>query len=174
MNAVDLGVPKAEAEAARWYLRAAEQGNEEAQNNLGNAYRFGRGIGKDDAEAARWFRKAAEQGHADAQDVLGSSYALGRGVPKDEAEAVRWFRKAAEQGVVVSQYNLGVMYSSGMGVAKDVSEPCFWLYLGASASDNPRTITERDIVGAKLTTDERLEIQQRCRTWAATHTSTSN
>jgi TPR repeat protein len=33
-----MGVPKSDSEAAKWYLRAAEQGEINAQYNLGNMY----------------------------------------------------------------------------------------------------------------------------------------
>jgi len=39
----------------------AEQGNVEAQYNLGVIYAEGRGVAKDETEAVSWFRKAAEQ-----------------------------------------------------------------------------------------------------------------
>jgi uncharacterized protein len=42
---------------------AAEQGDMDAQYNLGVAYESGEGITKDFAEAAKWFRKAAAQEH---------------------------------------------------------------------------------------------------------------
>ena len=40
---------------------AAEQGDAEAQFNLGVRYRDGTGVPQDDAEAVRWYRLAAEQ-----------------------------------------------------------------------------------------------------------------
>ena len=78
--------------------QAAEQGDAEAQYELGGVYLGGRGVVEDEAEAARWLRLAAEQGHVNAQNTLAFMYILGRGVVKDEAEAVRWYRMAAEQG----------------------------------------------------------------------------
>jgi len=87
--------------AARWFLKAAEQGNVEAQYNLGLLYGQNDGsveILVDEAEAVRWYRKAAEQGLAAAQYKLGFAYHYGKGVLNNEAEATRWFRKAAEQG----------------------------------------------------------------------------
>ena len=48
----------------------AEQGNAEAQKNLGKMYADGRGVAKDRAEAVKWYRKAADQGHTEAQKVL--------------------------------------------------------------------------------------------------------
>ncbi len=49
----------------------AEQGDAEAQYNLGGAYASGQGVPQDYTETARWFRRAAEQGHANAQYALG-------------------------------------------------------------------------------------------------------
>ena len=42
-----IGVRENPAEAARWYLRAAEQGDKEAQSNLGVLYDTGRGVPQD-------------------------------------------------------------------------------------------------------------------------------
>ena len=39
---------------------AAEQGNADAQNNLGFMYDKGRGVQQDYAEAVRWYRLAAD------------------------------------------------------------------------------------------------------------------
>ncbi len=50
------------ATAMRGFRVHAEQGNAEAQLNLGVMYANSLGVPEDDAEAARWFRKAAEQG----------------------------------------------------------------------------------------------------------------
>ena len=50
----------------------ADQGDAEAQNNLGLRYYNGEGVTKDYAEAVKWYRKAAEQGHAEAQFNLGN------------------------------------------------------------------------------------------------------
>ena len=102
--------------------KAAEQGNADAQYNLGGMYADGEGVTQDYAEAVRWYRQAAEQGLASAQYNLGGMYTIGDGVPEDDAEAVRWYRKAAEQEHASAQYNLGVMYTIGDGVPEDDAE----------------------------------------------------
>ena len=58
------GVPRDDAEGAKWLRMAAEQGVANAQNNLGVMYAEGRGLPEDNAEAVKWFRKAADQGYA--------------------------------------------------------------------------------------------------------------
>ena len=54
-------------------LGAANEGNAEAQKNLGHLYATGRGVEQDDEAAVKWFRRAANQGRADAQNSLGRS-----------------------------------------------------------------------------------------------------
>src|SRR5271165_2127439 len=86
------------ATALKEFLPLAEQGDAEAQYNLGVMYRDGDGVPQDDKEAVRWFRLAAEQGLANGQFNLGYMYGTGHGVPQDDKEAVRWCRLAAEAG----------------------------------------------------------------------------
>ena len=67
-------------EAYRWYRRAADQGDADAQSALGLMYKMGLGVERSDAEACRLFRLAANQGNALAQLNLGAMYGEGRGV----------------------------------------------------------------------------------------------
>ncbi|MBQ0062898.1 MAG: sel1 repeat family protein [Prevotella sp.] len=113
-------------EAAKWFRKAAEQGDADAQYNLGACYYNGYGVTKSYAEAAKWYRKAAEQGDADAQCMLGICYYGGDGVAKNYTEAVKWYRKAAEQGLAQAQYNLGNSYNNGKGVTKSDTEAVKW------------------------------------------------
>ena len=84
-NGIDL------AEAAKWYRRAADQGNAEAQWRLAQKYYFD----EDYAQAVAWSRKAADQGHAFGQLFLGMMYRDGQGVPQDYVIAHMWFNLAA-------------------------------------------------------------------------------
>ena len=78
-----LGVKEDYAEAVKWYRKAAEQGQAEAQFTLGLFYYCGNGVKQDYTEAVKWYRKAAEQGDADAQCNLGYCYDCGHGVKQD-------------------------------------------------------------------------------------------
>ena len=52
------------------YRKAAEQGDAEAQYNLGVCYENGIGVEKDLFEAVRYYRMAAKQGYKDAKKRL--------------------------------------------------------------------------------------------------------
>ena len=78
---------------------AAKQGNVDAQQTLGNIYRFGEnGVQKNDKEAAKWYAMAAERGNPAAQTQLGLMYCLGQGVQKDSHKGTGWLLLAAKQG----------------------------------------------------------------------------
>ena len=50
--------------------KAAEQGNADAQHDLGVCYIKGEGVEEDFEQAKFWLEKAAAQGHSDAQELL--------------------------------------------------------------------------------------------------------
>ncbi len=75
----------------------ANQGNAEAQFNLGVMYDKGEGVPQDDTEAVKWYRKAAEQGYAEAQYSLGLMYVKGGGVPQHHVRTHMWFNLAASR-----------------------------------------------------------------------------
>ena len=104
----------------------AEQGNAEAQFNLGRFYHEGQSVPQNYVEAVFWFRKAAEQGVAEAQFNLGRLYHKGRGVPQDDAQSAAWFRRAAEQGNAEAQYLLGLTYALGHDVPQDDTQAAAW------------------------------------------------
>jgi TPR repeat protein len=66
------GPGKAKAQAVSWLRKAAEQGDVNAQHNLGVLYDIGEGVRKDAGQTVVWYKKAAEQGFAASQNNLGS------------------------------------------------------------------------------------------------------
>jgi Sel1 repeat len=68
----------------------ADQGNAEAQYDVGTMYKMGWGVKQDYTETAKWFRKAADQGDWEAQHEFGLLYHFGQGVTRDAEEAAFW------------------------------------------------------------------------------------
>jgi TPR repeat protein len=91
---LNQGVMQDYVEAVKWFRKAADQGNADAQAALGGIYGAGQGARQDYAEAVKWLRKAAEQGNVDAQKNLGVAYALGKGVRR----GLRRGREVESQG----------------------------------------------------------------------------
>ncbi len=89
------------ASALRVFQPLAEQGNAEAQLNLGLMYASGKGVPRNYSSAEKWYGKAAEQGNGVAQFNLGRMYDEGRGVPQDYAEAYIWYSLAVSSGQLV-------------------------------------------------------------------------
>jgi len=136
-------------------IEMAEEGNAEAQFNLGNHY-LRRFLAP---KAAAWFKKAAKQGHAEATKslaevlkknnpmivqayanqgdkealyILALRHEIGLGIPKDPEKSIKLYRMAAEQGNTDGQYKLGVIFLSGKDVKKDEKEAVKWFQLAAT------------------------------------------
>ena len=93
----------------------AAAGDADAQFNLGQAYKLGRGVPTDLAMAESWYRKAALQGHAQAQD----NYGLILFQSGKKTEALPWLEKSVARDEKRTELVLGTMLFNGDGVPKD-------------------------------------------------------
>ena len=93
----------------------AEKGDADAQFNLGQAYRLGRGVPINLAAAKTWFERAANQGHVDAQTTLGLLLFQNG----EQADGIRWLKKAAEHDEPRAQLVYGTALLNGDGVTQD-------------------------------------------------------
>jgi TPR repeat protein len=127
-----------------------QNGDVDAQSQLGNIYYFGEGVPVDWHEAQGWFRKAAERGRPEAQTKLGVMYFMGQGIPRDIPESVKWFRQAAAQGETSAQVCIGAMYAQGVGVSQDLVEAYTW-FLQALAGGNASAVKSCLVIEKLLT-----------------------
>lgn len=103
------------ARAVAEWRGPAESGDPDAQFNMAQAYRLGRGVERDEAQAAILYAKAAAQGHIKAADNYGLMlFQDGRRV-----EAMPYVTAAAERGDPRAQYLLGIAHFNGDVVEKD-------------------------------------------------------
>jgi hypothetical protein len=84
-------------------------GDADAQFNLGQAYKLGRGVPADLAQAEGWYRRAAKQGHLQAEDNLG----LVLFTANRRDEAMPYITRSAERGEPRAQYVLGTALFNG-------------------------------------------------------------
>lgn len=90
-------------------------GDADAQFNLGQAYKLGRGVPTDLAQAEAWYRRAAKQGHLQAEDNLG----LVLFTANRREEAMPFIIRSAERGEPRAQYVLGTAHFNGDLAAQD-------------------------------------------------------
>lgn len=128
-----LGVGRNFTEAASWYLKGSELGDQHAQFALGVLLIEGQGVKKNPTLAADYFEAAAKQGHAQAQYNLALIYIDGRGRPENLKASAKWLREAAKLGNPQAQYDLGTLYLLGQGVEQDDKIAAEWIGKAAAS-----------------------------------------
>ena len=86
---------KDDAEAVRWYRKAAEYGHAGAQFGLGSGYFLGRGVPEDYIKAHMWLSLAKTQSHEKAAkglDVVKEKMTSAQ-IAKAQALATKWWEK---------------------------------------------------------------------------------
>ncbi|WP_288410648.1 SPOR domain-containing protein [uncultured Sphingomonas sp.] len=130
------------ATAVREWQQPAAAGDADAQFNLGQAYKLGRGVKMDMAQAERWYALAAQQGHAQAED----NYGLILFQNGKRADAVKWLERSSQRGEARSQFVLGTMLFNGDAVPKNWRR-AYALMTRASSAGLPQaaaTLAEMD------------------------------
>lgn len=107
-------------------LKAARDGDSDAQYQMGVRYRDGIGVDVSYGEAADWFDRAAQQGNVEAQANLGVMYRQGVGVPKDMDLAKLWLHAAARAGHADAQKYLGEVYAQDDAGTPDYFQAARW------------------------------------------------
>jgi len=95
--------------AVHEWVPLAQAGDPDAQFNLGQAYKLGRGVPADLGRALDYYRQAALQGHDRAED----NYGLLLFQQNRRVEALPYLEHSAERGEPRAQYLLGVALFNG-------------------------------------------------------------
>lgn len=114
-----------QAEAAHWWLVAAQRGDQDAKIAIASRLLNGQGVQQDFAQARYWCSEAAKDNDHRACTCMGRIYLQGLGVEKDPKKAREWFERAASKGNVFATKELARMYAGGEGGKQD--RPTAWL-----------------------------------------------
>ena len=134
-------------------VKAGEDGDANAQLNLGRSYYFGNGVAKDYEKSFYWMKLAAEQGHYVAQHNLALCYYNGWGCEKNIHTAVEWMKKSSDAGYAPGQYGYGIALIKGEGIAQD--EDAGFALIKSSAEKG--FLDARAMMGHILLTVERVK-----------------
>ena len=120
----------------------AQAGDPDAQFNMGQAYKLGRGVPSDLSVAIDWYRKAAQQGHLRAEDNLG----LLMFQQGDRSGALPYLQRSSMRGEARAQYIVATALFNGDLIGKDWVR-AYALMTRASASGLPQasdSLTQMD------------------------------
>jgi TPR repeat protein len=100
--------------AAKWYIKAAEQGHADAQYMAGFCYQKGLGVTEDTKKAIEWYTEAGEQNHESALDALAFIYYTGEGgIEINDKKAIELWTKAVEFGSYNAKFFLDEIKEKG-------------------------------------------------------------
>lgn len=130
-----IGVSQSDVEALKWCKMSADQGCNNALNNLGCMYAKGLcGLLKSPQQAFEYFIKAANLGDTYAQRNVAVYFRFGWGnIEKSILFAVEWYTKAADKGDRKAQYSLGEICEKGEGGWPQSDEKAIEWYKRAAA-----------------------------------------
>ncbi|WP_417454696.1 tetratricopeptide repeat protein [Kiloniella sp.] len=97
--------------ARKWFLRASEQGNFDADSRLALLYLHGVGGEQSDTLALYHARRGADNNSDASQFTLAEFYEKGHaGVAQSDEDALKWYQLAADKGFTPAYLGLGRLY----------------------------------------------------------------
>lgn len=119
--------------ALEWYMKAAEQGDENAQYKVRQIY-FKI---QDYDNLLKWCKKGIEQNQTNAKYTMGLIFLKGYGVEKNILKAKEWYEKAAEDNDAFTQYQLGRLYFDKNELQNDYKKAFYWIEKAAENKYQP-------------------------------------
>lgn len=117
----------------------AERGDADAQFDIGQAYRLGRGVPTNLSTAKGWLEKAASQGHVDAETTLGLLLFQNG----EQGAGLKWLKLAAEQG----EPRAMLVYGTALFNGDSVTQNPVLGYAFVSRADAQGLPAAKDVVG---------------------------
>ena len=170
-------------EAAYWYLKSAEQGDEESIEAIARHYVRGEYIEKDLVQAYVWFSLLQQRMHhnytyfdAVTEEMSEAQIAEARAIAEEKKKTLPKSKPKISMGVFcLRRILLDLQYSRTCDRYKrmpmDLEEAYFWLKL-ASLDPNHKNLGSASDVASKLSQEQRLKGNKRAREWKPAEMST--
>lgn len=118
----------------KYLTNRANNGDFEAQYELGREYASGRTLKQDFVLAEKWFKESAKNGNLYAEAAIGVMY-MDMG---DYEKAFNILLNVAQKGNMNAQSNLALFYLYGkpsIGISQDYEKAAYWLELAADQGE---------------------------------------
>ncbi len=128
--------------AIKQWRDPALKGDADAQFNMGQAYKMGRGVKADLNVALDWYKKAAAQGHLQASDSYGHLLHYQGKIP----ESLPYLQTSSDRGDPRAQYLLATELFNGVHIEKDWVRAYALMTRASSAGMGPasRSLSQMD------------------------------
>lgn len=128
--------------AVKQWRDPALKGDADAQFNMGQAYKMGRGVKTDLNVALDWYKKAAAQGHLQASDSYGHLLHYQGKIP----ESLPYLQTSSDRGDPRAQYLLATELFNGVHIQKDWVRAYALMTRASSAGMGPasRSLSQMD------------------------------
>lgn len=136
------GIPPdvTDAQAGRYFRRAAEEGLAPAQRYLAGFYVEGRlGFPRDPVRGYQWAKKAADQNDPPGLLFYAMLNSHGIGTQTNQNIAVRSVRTAANLNYPEAMFAYGLIYQDGAGLPRNMQKATFWVKRAELAGYSPAT-----------------------------------
>ena len=130
----EKGMHKDLQKSYTYILKAAKQGQADAECQIGAWNLRGEIVEKNYREAVKWFLSSAQHNNSGGQFYLALCYENGLGVDKNLHTAKHWYNKAALQGLAEAQYRFAVL--SVVTEKKFTQESIKWLEKSAQQDND--------------------------------------
>ena len=133
-------VPTDKVTAIKWLVASAENGNPDAQWELGRQFINGWDVPKDVGRGFELYKSAAEAGHSAAITAVGAGYAmpsaLGLNIERDREKAITWLEKSNAPESEVAEIWMGLYLLGEEVTPEDRLQAEKWI----RKSDDPELI----------------------------------
>lgn len=113
------GMPRSTYKSFDWMLKAAENGDVDAQCEIARFYEFGFGVPADEQKSLDWYKRAFSNGSAEACFTLAVWFDRGQHLAKSRDNAIAFYEEGAKRGSPGCQLHLGLKLLHGLGIARD-------------------------------------------------------
>lgn len=135
VHILDRGVPKDEAESARWVEKAWRAGDVDVTYAVGMMYKNGELYPKDAVKSYLWVSRAMEMGSPDARYFVAFAKEKGLGIAIDSPSALKLYQEGAAQRHPLSLMRMGFLHREGKIVAKSPQLALEYWTKGAETGD---------------------------------------
>ncbi len=159
----DAAYERGDSETSIKLLRPlAEQGDMQAQYQIGFRYSVGQGVPQDMNEAVAWWTKAANNGLVALQVPLAMLYLQGKVIKQDIPEAKKWLTAAANSGSCHVHLQLAMLLA-GTVECRDMVRAYFWTEAAMTSDCEPIALKLQEQFAQQMTPDQIAKAQQMAR-----------